>query len=72
MSGMKMLGTSLSKKEDRLLEAASLMLKSGNFQEYCEIQIQLGNYEDAIAYAPKVSMQYWQQCVQKYTQKLQD
>ena len=37
MSGMKMLGTSLSKKEDRLNEASNLMLKSGNFQEYCEI-----------------------------------
>ena len=63
---MKMLGTQLSKKEDRLNEAANLMLKSGNFQEYCEIQMQLGNYEDCIAYAPKVSMQYWKECVQKY------
>ena len=67
-----MLGTSLSKKEDRLAEASNLMLKSGNFQEYCEIQMTLGNYEDAIAYAPKVSMNYWKQCVEKYTQKLND
>ena len=37
VSGLKMLGTSLSKKEDRLKEAASLMLKCGNFQDYCEI-----------------------------------
>ena len=37
VSGMKMLGTSLSKKEDRMLEAANLMMKSGNFEEYCEI-----------------------------------
>jgi len=37
VSGMKMLGTALSKKEDRLLEAANLMLKSGNFMEYCEL-----------------------------------
>ena len=37
VSGMKMLGTALSKKEDRLAEASALMLKSGNFQEYCEI-----------------------------------
>jgi len=66
-NGMKMLGTSLSKKEDRLAEASNLMLKSGNFQEYCEIQMTLGNYEDAIAYAPKVSMNYWKQCVEKYT-----
>jgi hypothetical protein len=62
MSGLKMLGTALSKKEDRLAEAANLMLKSGNFKEYCEIQMSLGNYEDAIAYAPKVSLAYWEQC----------
>jgi hypothetical protein len=31
MNGMKMLGTPLAKKEDRLAEAAKLMLKSGNF-----------------------------------------
>ena len=53
---MKLLGTALSKKEDRLMEAANLMLKSGNFQEYCEIQKELGNFEDAIAVAPKVSI----------------
>lgn len=66
MNGMKMLGTTLSKKEDRLAEASNLMLKSGNFQEYCEIQMSLGNYEDAIAYAPKVSLNYWKDCVEKY------
>jgi len=37
VSGMKMLGTNLSKRDDRLAEASSLMLKSGNIQEYCEI-----------------------------------
>lgn len=72
MTGMKMLGTALSKREDRLAEASALMLKSGNFQEYCEIQMSLGNFEDAIAYAPKVSMKYWQSCVEKYTDKLSD
>ena len=56
---MKLLGTALSKKEDRLAEAASLMLKSGNFKEYCELMIALGKYEEAIAYAPKVSLEYW-------------
>jgi hypothetical protein len=66
MNAMKMLGTSLSKREDRLAEASNLMLKSGNFQEYCEIQMSLGNFEDAIAYAPKVSMSYWKTCVENY------
>lgn len=61
-----MLGTGLSKKEDRLREAALLMIKSGNFQEYCEIQMSMNNFEAAIAVAPKVSLKYWQQCVKAY------
>jgi hypothetical protein len=32
--------------------------------------MQLGNYEDAIAYAPKVSMNYWKTCVEKYKERL--
>jgi hypothetical protein len=32
----------------------------------------LGNYEDAIAYAPKVSMNYWKECVKNYQTKLED
>jgi hypothetical protein len=42
------------------------MLKAGNIQEYCEIMIKMGNYEDAIAYAPKVSLDYWNTCVSRY------
>ena len=32
--------------------------------------IELGNYEDAIAVAPKVSLRYWQKCVDRYTESL--
>jgi hypothetical protein len=31
----------------------------------------LGNFEDAIAYAPKVSMNYWKSCVERYQEKLE-
>lgn len=65
-----MLGTSMSKREDRLVEASQLMLKAGNVQEYCELQMKIGNYEDAIAYAPKVSLDYWNHCVAKYQEYL--
>lgn len=67
---MSMLGTALAKKEDRMREAARLNLISGNFQQYCEIQIQLGQFEDAIATAPKVSMKYWQRCLERYREHL--
>lgn len=42
------------------------MLKSGNFQGYCDIQMELGNFEDAISVAPKVSMKYWEKCISTY------
>lgn len=61
---MSMLGTALAKKEDRLQEAARLNLVSGNFQQYCEIMMQLGNFEDALSVAPKVSLKYWQKCLE--------
>jgi len=32
--------------------------------------MQLGNYEDAMAVAPKVSMKYWQKCLERYRQHL--
>ena len=67
---MSMLGTALAKKEDRMQEAARLNLTSGNFQQYCEIQMQLGCYEDAIAVAPKVSMKYWQKCLERFREHL--
>ena len=52
------------------MEAARLNLTSGNFQQYCEIQMQLGNYEDALAVAPKVSLKYWQKCLSLYQTQL--
>ena len=48
---MSMLGSSLAKKEDRMREAARLNLVSGNFQQYCEIQMQLGNFDETLAVA---------------------
>ena len=56
---MQMIGTQFAKKEDRLKEAASVMLKCGRFRDFCEIQCQLGNYKKAMAFAPKVSIEYW-------------
>ena len=28
--------------------------------------MQLGNFEDALSVAPKVSMKYWQKCLELY------
>jgi len=67
---MKLLGTQLGKREDRLKEAARTMMKAGNFQEYCNIMMQLGLFEEAIAAAPKVSMKFWQSCIEQYKEHL--
>jgi hypothetical protein len=49
----------MAKKEDRLLESAKLYLKLGNFKQYCEIMIQLEQFEKALVFAPAVSMEFW-------------
>eukprot|EP01022_Parablepharisma_sp_SALTPOND_P018648 TRINITY_DN3078_c4_g1_i1.p1 TRINITY_DN3078_c4_g1~~TRINITY_DN3078_c4_g1_i1.p1 ORF type:complete len:595 (-),score=77.13 TRINITY_DN3078_c4_g1_i1:3355-5139(-) len=64
------LGTALAKKEDRLAECAKMYLKLGDVKQYCEIMISLGLWEKAIAFAPYVSMSYWQTCVEKYAEVL--
>jgi len=33
--------------------------------------MQLGNFEKAIACAPKVSLKYWQNCMKLYTEHLE-
>jgi len=58
------------KKEDRKRKGAELFLKLGNYKEFCEIMIQLGEFDRALAYAPAVSMDYWKECMQKYGQWL--
>lgn len=32
--------------------------------------MQLDKYEDAMAVAPKVSMKYWQKCLERYREHL--
>ncbi len=58
-------GTQFAKKEDRLAEAAKLHLRCGQFREFCEIQVKLGNFEQAMAFAPAVSIEFWQEIADK-------
>ena len=39
----------------------------GNFEKFCEIQINLGKWEKALSFAPAVSMEYWQSLVERYS-----
>ena len=59
------------KKEDRYAKAADIHLKLGQFKDFCELQKKLGNYEKALAFAPKVSLAYWEECLKEYTKSLE-
>lgn len=53
------LGVTAGKLEDRIKSAAELMLHAGNFEDYCEMMIQINNWDRAVAVAPAVSLDYW-------------
>mmetsp|Transcript_38676 Transcript_38676/g.28546 ORF Transcript_38676/g.28546 Transcript_38676/m.28546 type:complete len:172 (-) Transcript_38676:1373-1888(-) len=65
-TGMAMLNTQFAKKEDRLAEAAKLFLRNGMVREFCETMMVLEQYEKALAFAPIVSIEYWQELAERH------
>jgi WD repeat-containing protein 17 len=59
VSGFTMLGTVLMKKVDRQIEAAKIFFKIGKYKRYCDIMMDIGEYQTALSFAPLVSMKYW-------------
>ena len=57
-------------REERLQEAAAIEVRLGNLQRYCELLVQLGEWEKALAVAPGVSMVYWKSLAQRRAQQL--
>jgi hypothetical protein len=41
------------------LQAADIYLQTGEFEQYCEVLIEIDEWEKALVVAPAVSMQYW-------------
>ena len=70
--GMEMINTVHAKKEDRLQEAAKQFLLAGEMREYCEIMFALGSYKKALAFAPSVSIEYWQELTERHTRVLEE
>lgn len=70
-TSMHWLGGALAKKEDRLNKAANMYLRLGEFKSYCDIQVELGHFEKAMALAPRVSLEYWEEVGAKYALHLQ-
>jgi hypothetical protein len=54
------------KREDVLKEAISLYGKIGDWEKYCELSIEAGEWEKAIMAAPHVSIKYWKELTNKY------
>ena len=58
------------KVEDQLRSAAMIHARAGDFVNYCSIMVDLGDWTAALAMAPSVSMEYWQDLCQRYAQSL--
>ncbi|WAQ98157.1 WDR17-like protein [Mya arenaria] len=63
-------GVGKGSREDRLKHAADLHLQAGNLQRYCELTVELGQWERALAVAPGVSHGYWKSLCNRYSECL--
>ncbi|XP_052276761.1 WD repeat-containing protein 17-like isoform X3 [Dreissena polymorpha] len=63
-------GVGSGSKDERLRQAAMLHLKTGNVQRYCELLVELGDWERALAVAPGVSYSYWKGLSKRYAKYL--
>ncbi|XP_028646991.2 WD repeat-containing protein 17 isoform X1 [Erpetoichthys calabaricus] len=63
-------GIGAPSKEERLKEAAEIHLRLGQIQRYCELMVELGEWDKALSVAPGVSMKYWRKLMQRRAQQL--
>ncbi|KAK2527574.1 Wdr17 [Columba guinea] len=63
-------GIGAPSKEERLKEAAEIHLRLGQIQRYCELMVELGEWDKALSVAPGVSMNYWRKLMQRRADQL--
>ncbi|KAK0130633.1 WD repeat-containing protein 17 [Merluccius polli] len=63
-------GIGAPSKEERLKEAADIHLRLGQIQRYCELMVELGQWDKALSVAPGVSMKYWKKLMQRRADQL--
>uniref|UniRef100_A0A6I8SY67 WD repeat domain 17 n=1 Tax=Xenopus tropicalis TaxID=8364 RepID=A0A6I8SY67_XENTR len=63
-------GIGAPSKEERLKEAAEIHLRLGQIQRYCELMVELGEWDKALSVAPGVSMKYWKKLMQRRASQL--
>ncbi|XP_052018187.1 WD repeat-containing protein 17 isoform X9 [Apodemus sylvaticus] len=57
-------------KEKKLKEAAEIHLRLGQIQRYCELMVELGEWDKALSVAPGVSVKYWKKLMQRRADQL--
>ncbi|KAG1671522.1 WD repeat-containing protein 17 [Nymphon striatum] len=67
---MAKIGIGSKSRHAQLSTAATLQISTGNVQRYCELMIELGQWEASIALAPAVSLDYWKSLVSRYAEIL--
>lgn len=55
------------RREDLINEAIDLSAKVGDWEKFCELCIEAGEWEKAIMAAPHVSLSYWKDVTKKYS-----
>uniref|UniRef100_A0A4X1VYY9 WD repeat domain 17 n=1 Tax=Sus scrofa TaxID=9823 RepID=A0A4X1VYY9_PIG len=63
-------GIGVPTKEERLKEAAEIYLRLGQIQRYCELMVELGEWDKALSVAPGVSVKYWKKLMQRRADQL--
>ncbi|KAM5264681.1 WD repeat-containing protein 17 isoform 3-T3 [Ctenodactylus gundi] len=63
-------GIGVPTKEERLKEAAEIHLRLGHIQRYCELMVELGEWDKALSVAPGVSVKYWKKLMQRRADQL--
>ncbi|KAF4026085.1 hypothetical protein G4228_018257 [Cervus hanglu yarkandensis] len=63
-------GIGVPTKEERLKEAAQIHLWLGQIQRYCELMVELGEWDKALSVAPSVSVKYWKKLMQRRADQL--
>ncbi|RHY84968.1 hypothetical protein DYB26_004400 [Aphanomyces astaci] len=58
-------------QRDAVREAATQYLKAGAVQKYCQLLVEVEDWEAALAMAPAVSIEFWRQLAAKYADVLQ-
>jgi len=59
-------------KRDSLYNAAQIYAQLGYMRQYCDLLVEIGEWDKAIMAAPAVSVAYWQQLVSKRGMALAD